>query len=45
MTALPLAVVGLIAIVALAWLVCRPARRRTPHHAAGPLARRTYPLA
>jgi hypothetical protein len=45
MTALPLAVAGLIAIAALGWLVTWPARRRTPHHAAGPLARRTYPLA
>ncbi len=44
MTALPLAVVGLIAIVALAWLVCRPARRRTPHHVTGPLAGRPNPL-
>ena len=45
MTALPLAAAGIALLGAITYAVIRPAIRRTPHHATGPLAGRPYPLA
>lgn len=45
MPVLILAAAGLALLAAVAWRVCRSGRVRHPHHAAGPLASRTYPLA
>jgi len=45
MTALVLAAAGLSLIAGVTYLICRPARRRTPHWPDSRLADRTYPLA
>lgn len=39
------ATAGITALAAAVWRLTRSARVRTPHHATGPLADRTYPLA
>lgn len=40
-----IAAVGITALAAAVWRLTRSGRVRTPHHATGPLAGRTYPLA
>lgn len=45
MTALILAAAGSFLLGAVTYAVIRPALHRLPHHATGPLARRTHPLA